>query len=400
MNEGNGGQIARATIIDVPMKGQRDLATVTAEIRAYQDAARRMALSYSIEIGRRLVEAKEMVSHGEWQSYLREELGFSQSTANNHMRLFEAYGSEQMTLTGAAVKSQAFAGLSYTQALELLALPSEEEREAFAETHDLAAMSTRDLREELRRRNEPVDETPASTACDPYAPPQPDQELLQARLDAAEEEAKTVGKRYDAAMEEIRARDIREDNLKGEVQNAKAKQKKAEDQARETQERLVQAKQELQKANAEAQKARADAQKAERELAEARKNPKIPQETMDKLRREAEEAVQKAKTADGKTVAEAEEMYRKANEEAAKARQEALAASMEKERLEKELKLASPGVAVFRDQFARLQKDLFQLITNANDLPEDKQAGARKGFRIVLQQALGMLKEPEGEVAE
>ena len=37
-------------IINVPMSGQRSLATVTAEIRAYQDAARRMAVEYSIEM--------------------------------------------------------------------------------------------------------------------------------------------------------------------------------------------------------------------------------------------------------------------------------------------------------------------------------------------------------------
>ena len=381
-------------IIDVPLSGQRSLATVTAEIRAYQDAARRMALSYSIEIGRRLVEAKSMVNHGEWQDYLRTELGFSQSTANNHMRLFEAYGADQMTLDGAAVKRQAFADLDYTKALALLALPSEEEREAFVETNDLASMGTRKLREELRRRGEAEPEE-AQAAYDPYAQPQDDPEFLKARLDAAEEEAKTVGERYDAAMEEIRARDIREDNLKDEVRTAKEKQKNAEDQVRETQERLVQAKQDLQKANAEAQQAKTAAQKAQRELAEARKNPKIPQDVMDKLRREAEEAAQKAKAADGKTVAEAEEMYHKAAEEAAKARQEALAANAEKERMEKELRLAAPAVAVFRDRFAVLQQSLSILINSIGELPEDKREGARKALSTVLRNSLKDLEGPE-----
>ena len=147
-------------IIDVPMSGQRSLATVTAEIRTLQDSARRVVLTYSIEIGRRLVEAKDMVGHGEWGDYLHRELGFSQSTANNHMRLFEAYGASQMTLTGAAVKSQAFADLSYTQALALLALPSEEDREAFVQTHDMSSMSTRELQEELRRRDQGAEDEP------------------------------------------------------------------------------------------------------------------------------------------------------------------------------------------------------------------------------------------------
>ena len=187
MNEGNGGrtmtahtgtgdagerilrsaQNDRTGIVDVPMKNQRSLATVTAEIRTLQDAARRMAIEYSIEIGRKLVEAKSMVGHGEWTDYLREELGFSQSTANNHMRMFEAYGAEQISLTGATVKSQAFANLSYTQALALLALPSEEEREAFVARHDMAAMSTRELQEELRRRGEMAEEGTNPSTADP-----------------------------------------------------------------------------------------------------------------------------------------------------------------------------------------------------------------------------------------
>ena len=42
-------------IINVPMSEQRSLATVTAEIRSYQDAARKMMITYCIEVGRRLV---------------------------------------------------------------------------------------------------------------------------------------------------------------------------------------------------------------------------------------------------------------------------------------------------------------------------------------------------------
>ena len=330
-----GGQIARATVIDVPMSGQRSLATVTAEIRVYQDAARRMMLSYSIEIGRRLVEAKDMVAHGEWQNYLREELGFSQSTANNHMRLFEAYGADQMTLDGAAVKSQAFAGLSYTQALELLALPSEEEREAFAETHDLAAMSTRDLREELRKRGEDS---------------------------AADTEAKV-------------------EELAGRLPALQKEKEKAEKKAKAAAADLAKAKAEMEKAK----KAEADALE---KLKAEKANPTVPKKTLDKLRKEAEEEAEKRHKVGQEDMEQAKAKLARAEEEAAKARQEA-------ERLEKELRMAEPKVAVFRDRFDSLQGGLSALIVSINELPEDKQAGARKGLRTVLQNGMNLLEVPE-----
>jgi hypothetical protein len=338
MREENGGQVARATVIDVPMKGQRDLATVTAEIRAYQDAARRMAISYSIEIGRRLIEAKEMVGHGEWGAYLREELGFSQSTANNHMAMFRAYAADQMRLDGDNLKNQAFGNLTYTQALALLALPSEEEREAFVETHDVTAMSTRELREELRRRNEKEDAEPdSSPAFDPYPSPADDPELLKDRLDAAEEEARVVGERYDQAIEEIKAQNIRQSNLEDQLRTAQAKQTAAEVQAQETLRQLTQAKQDL----AAAKTAEKD---AKQKLRAAEKDPKIPQATMDKLRQEAREAAEKSLEADR---AGLDQLQQRAD--AAEA--EAAAAKAEADRLTKELRAATPELAVFRERF-------------------------------------------------
>ena len=358
-------------IINVPMSGQRSLATVTAEIRAYQDAARRAVLTYCVEIGRRLVEAKSMVSHGEWGAYLKDELGFSQSTANNHMRLFEAYGADQMTLTGAAVKSQAFADLSYTQALALLALPSEEEREAFVETHDLASMSTRELQEELRRRD---------------SSDEPTKEQLADRLDAALEELQAHGvalQNLEQKAEAFRtqaqgAEKIADQHRRAEEAALRAKDE-AEKKAQEAGEALLKAKAELEKAK----KAEADTLK---KLREAEKNPKVSQDVLDKLRREAEEAAEKRHEADYGALDEARAKYVKAEQEASRARQEA-------ERLEKELKLAAPNVAIFGDRFGDVQQELLRLIAFIDQLPEDKQAGAKRAVRALLKTAMQSVGE-------
>ena len=94
-----------------------------------------------------------MLPHGQWGGYVREQLGYSQSTANNMMRIFEEYGAAQQSLFGPEAKSQALGNLSYTKALRLLALPADE-REEFAEANDVEAMSTRELEAAIRERDE------------------------------------------------------------------------------------------------------------------------------------------------------------------------------------------------------------------------------------------------------
>lgn len=131
----------------------RTLPVVTGEIRLLQGQFQQLALGYAIEIGRRLTEAKALVPYGGWGEYLKTETEYSQSTAQNLMRVFEGYGSEQQCLFGAEVKSQTFGNLTYSKALELLAIPSAE-REDFVAEHDVENMSTRMLKEAIRARDE------------------------------------------------------------------------------------------------------------------------------------------------------------------------------------------------------------------------------------------------------
>ena len=79
-------------IVNVPMAAQRDIRTVTAEIRSLHRQAQCMVLGYAIEIGRKLKEAKTLLPYGQWGQWLREEVEFSQSTAQNFMKIFEEYG--------------------------------------------------------------------------------------------------------------------------------------------------------------------------------------------------------------------------------------------------------------------------------------------------------------------
>ena len=150
-------------IVTVPMSEQRDLRTVTAEIKTLQRAAQRMIVEYIVEIGRRLKEAKTMLAHGEWGRWLAEEVSFSQSTANNYMRIFDEFAANQITIEGAVSNSQTIGKLSYSKALKLLALP-EEEREEFVEEHDVEALSTRDLDRLIKEKQAAEKELAEQTA--------------------------------------------------------------------------------------------------------------------------------------------------------------------------------------------------------------------------------------------
>lgn len=131
------------------MEHEERLNEVAAEIRALTASA----LNNIVEIGRRMREAKELLPHGEFGKWLKDNTGYSTSTASNFMRIFDAYADTQGSVFGAAVNCQTFGSLSYSKALALLDVPSEE-REEFVETHDVEGMSTRQLQAIIRERDE------------------------------------------------------------------------------------------------------------------------------------------------------------------------------------------------------------------------------------------------------
>lgn len=123
---------------------------LVSEIRMITEQTKQVVLFNSIEIGRRLTEAKAMVKRGTWGTWLKERVDYSQRTANNFMKIYQEYGRN-----GLAEKSQALANLSYTQALALIDLP-EDERARFAEERKAGEMALRRLQEEVRQEREKV----------------------------------------------------------------------------------------------------------------------------------------------------------------------------------------------------------------------------------------------------
>lgn len=233
--------------VEVTPDPPRTVETVTLEIRTLQRQALQIMFGYAVEIGRRLEEVKAMLPHGQWGEYLKSEVEYSQSTANNFMRIYREYGATQQSLFGGEAKSQAFANLTYTKALRLLAIPNEEEREQFMAEHDVESMSNRELDKALKER----------------------EEALEAAA-AAQDEAQGLRREADRLREE----------LAGQVQVYKAKLTSAEieaKQAREAQEKAAAKAQRLQdalsEANTSAQAAEAEHAQMLQELEELRNRP-------------------------------------------------------------------------------------------------------------------------------
>ena len=214
-------------IVNVPMAAQRDIRTVTAEIRSLHRQAQCMVLGYAIEIGRKLKEAKTLLPYGQWGRWLQEEVEFSQSTAQNFMKIFEEYGARQVSLFGDA-ESQTLGNLPYTHALKLLALPAEE-REEFAREHHVEDLSSRELEKLLRERDE-----------------------ARAKAEAAERASADARTESDGLGKKLAA---------------------AQGFAQELQEQLTRAKR--------------AAETARQELEDQKKNQKVPEETMAQLRADA-----------------------------------------------------------------------------------------------------------------
>lgn len=189
---------------------------VAAEIRQIADQTRKMVLNSSIEIGKRLCEAKEMVPHGEWAAWLEKNVDFSQSSANNFMKIYTEYGDIQGELWGASAKSQTFGNLSYSQAVALLAVPAEE-REEFVKENHVEDMSTRELQEAIKARDEALEMAEKA---------EKKEKKMQKDLDFANKKLELEKKQHDTLMKA--AEKNKEDQL-AEIERLKAELAAAEE---------------------------------------------------------------------------------------------------------------------------------------------------------------------------
>ena len=306
----------------------RDPEIIAAEINTIKKKVQQAVIFGAIEIGEKLMEAKSLVPQGEWGNWLENNVAYSQSTAENFMKLYKEYGGNQASLFDTWTESQTFGKLTYTQHLALLALPFSE-RQEFAEQNNVEDMSTRQLLkavqdqlEQERREHEQTKEN---------------RESAEARARDAEQNIIDMQQRLSAAKSS-------EDAWQKEIDKLNEARKKAEKAESDTQKKVQELQEQLEEAQRREESVRADLKKAQTE-------PNIPESMMKQLRQEAETAAAEKATEDIQKKLEEAEQALKASEEKTKAVEAELVAA------QKRLKMADRDIMEYETLAQKLISD-------------------------------------------
>lgn len=321
----------------------RSAAAVGAEIRALTQQFKYMTLVYGVEVGRRLTEAKEMLPYGEFGNWLKAETEFSSATASRFMKLHAEYG---VLLEDNSEDVSTLKKVSVSNALRLLALP-ENEREEFAEEHDVEHMSTRELDKLLAERDEAIRraeeaEKAAAEAEDARAEVEEISEKYERYMEAEEKRLADAVAPFEEKLAALKAenKELRERPVDIAVQIDEEAVKKAAEEAAE-------------KADKKWTKKFADAEKQVKEL-----ESKVAE--ADKLREQLAAAEKKA---------------------------EGASAPYEQEiaTLKKQLAMSSAAVTTFKLRFDSWQHSFNTMLEALADVPDDSSEKLHAAVKAVLE---------------
>lgn len=347
------GCLFMSSAIEVSKKQEavvrRDSSIIAAEINTIKARTQKEILSASIEIGQRLCEAKEVVGHGQWTQWLKEQVSYSQSTANNLMKVYREYGDKVNLLGGE--ESQTFGNLNYSQAIALFAVP-EDQREDFVKENDVENMSARQLQATIKKMKEAYEKGQKQIEAE--------KEELRAKNKALEEERQKIENQYEGQ--------------KKLYENAVKSRSDAEEKLKE---------------NTEAMQKEIDALKNAPKTLSDKEIQKLRDELKAKItadfKKKEEKLSSEKKTAEEKAV----EIEREYQEQLKKLELDKESLLKKQEEAEKKLALAAPDAQRFEVHFNNFQKDyqsmheaLQSLVKNGNQDSADK---LKKALEAVIQ---------------
>ena len=129
----------------------RDPALIAAEINTIKIHTCTMVAQSVFEIGKRLCEVKEKIEHGRWVDWLRDNVAYSEVTAQRLMRAYREMSGEKQELDDG--EPNVFEGLSFAQMVALFPLPREH-RVEFVKENSIQELGTRELRELVEREKQ------------------------------------------------------------------------------------------------------------------------------------------------------------------------------------------------------------------------------------------------------
>lgn len=302
----------------------RSITAITDEIIFYKNVGGQAV----IEIGKRLIEAKAQLKHGEWLPWLSEKVEFSETSAQRFMQLAREYGNTSLV-----------GDLGTSKALVLLALPASERENFASEKHvvngeekSVTEMSKRELEEAIRQRKiaelerdkarRELDEqckaneeaaAEAQKAQEAAEAARAEVENAQGTALAAQERAAELERELKALREKpvdvaVQTVDASEEQIAEAVAEAK------KDAEAEKTEALGKKAEELKKAKDELKKAMDELKKAKDEMAAAAEALKKAEDERAALRETLEKAKKSAAAMDNKALAEFAVLFRQAQE--------------------------------------------------------------------------------------
>lgn len=320
---------------------------IVGEIRMITEQTKQVVLMASIEIGRRLTEAKSLVRHGQWSAWLKDRIDYSQRTANNFMRIYREYGE-----TGMAEKSQSIANLSYTHALALLDVPAEE-RAKFAEERNAKDMKIKELQEEIKAMNEQ-----RNRDGEKYGKLIAEKDALAEKAKAAQRELEEQVKKLEQQAGEAQQAEVKK-QLELAVAKERAELEKAGERVRGLQSEIAQLAEEQRK---EIERVRKQEQVAAQ--GEIAKRDKLIAQTREEMKAELE----KAKT-------ELEKSRKEVKEE------------QEKNRLAENLAICAFAIDELLDRYAQVIDTLLSIQTLDGEKAKKLMADLEKSLAMIRQKA-------------
>lgn len=132
------------------------LARLATEINTIKIQTQAVIQNATLEIGRRLVQAKAAVPHGCWGQWLKEKVDYSERTAQMLISTFERFGNGQQKLFGKTADPELLAQLNRSQMFALMSIKNEDDCIAFMDEHkeDLPSMSKRELEQAIKERDQ------------------------------------------------------------------------------------------------------------------------------------------------------------------------------------------------------------------------------------------------------
>lgn len=333
---------------------ERSITTITDEIIFYKSVGGQAV----IEIGKRLMEAKAQLKHGEWLPWLSEKVEFSETSAQNFMRVAREYGNTQLV-----------GDLGVSKALALLALPASERENFASEKHlvngeekSVAEMSKRELEEAVRQ-----------------------QKIAEAERNEARRALEAQRKETEEANAKVQAAQDAADAARAEVENAQGTALAAQERAAEL-ERELKALRE-QPVDVAVQTVDASEEQIAAAVAEAKKDAEAEKtEALGKKAEELKKAKDELKKAKAEMAAAAEAL-KKAEDE-----REALRETLEKEK-KSAAAMDNKALAEFSVLFRQAQETVNRMTEIVDELDEESRPKIYRALDALAQ----LIKEKAGE---